>query len=176
MDIWNGTSVTRPDPLVRKKPDGEDWKTIIEELQATQKFITSLAVNMDTMPNLLEDIKAYQKQLQSMQVAINQLTVPEDIKIQVIELSAEMKKLHSVYSHASEVLQTVNLLQRQLLNLGRHIDNHVEETNQKHISFENRVANWQRANEERWNDRLQKAEEQLGAISLALGLKKFGES
>lgn len=175
MKIWNGLSATREDALIRKGPDGEDWKTITRQLQATQEFIVNLAVNADAMPDLVNDIKAKQRDLGSLQASIAKLTVPEDVMKRVDQLEDQMTKLRDIYSHAAEVLQTVNLLQRQLLNLGRRIDDHIEKSSRKQVAFENRVANWQRANEERWNIRLDKAEEQLGAVSLALGLKQFGE-
>ena len=175
MKIWNGTSSTRPDSLVRKGPDGEDWRTIIKELQATQRFLVNLAGNASDIPSLIEEVKALHKQILTLQIATCQLTVPEDVKARVNEIDVKIDKLHNIYAHAAEVLQTVNFLQRQLLNLGRRIDTHIEETDRKQLSLENRLASWQRINEEQWNDRLEKAEEQLGAISLAMGLKKFGE-
>ena len=175
MDIWNGTSSTRPDPLVRKSPDGEDWKTIVKELQATQKFLMNLVGNASSMPDLITEIEALHKQILMLQISAAKLIVPEDVKARVDEIDAKIDKLHNIYAHAAEVLQTVNFLQRQLLNLGRRIDTHIEETDRKQLSLENRLASWQRINEERWNSRLEKVEEQLGAISLAIGLKKFGE-
>jgi pimeloyl-CoA synthetase len=174
MKIWDGTSATRSDTLVRKGPDGEDWKTITKELQATQKFLISL-VGAEDLPDIVVEIKKLHNQILTLQVATGKLTVPEDVKTTVVEISAKIDKLHNIYAHAAEVLQTVNLLQCQLLNLGKRIDSHTEKTSRKHTSLENRVAAWQRASEGRWNERLDKAEEQLGAISLALGLKKFGE-
>jgi conjugal transfer/entry exclusion protein len=175
MKVWDGTSGTRIDPLVRKGPDGDDWRTITAELQATQKFVANLASNADVMPDLVGDIESKQGELESLQEAIAGLTLPEDVKARIDVLEEDLIKLHRIYTHAAEVLQTVNFLQRQLLNLGRRIDKHVEETARKSLAFENRVANWQRANEDRWHSRLEKAEEQLGAISLALGLKTYGE-
>ena len=176
MKIWNGLSATREDALVRKGPDGEDWKAITRQLQATQEFVVNLAANADVMPSLVADIKAKHAQLCSLQASIAQLTVPEDMRTQVDQLEKKLAKLQDIYEHAAEVLQTVNFLQRQLLNLGKRIDDHVEKSDRKILSFENRVANWQRGHEERWYERLEKAEEQLGAISLALGIKKFGET
>lgn len=175
MKIWPGTSATRPDPQANKSPDGSDWSAITKELRATQEYLLNLTLNADEMPDLVADIQARQKQLNSLKVSICQLTVPEDIMLRVKQLEEEMVKLHSIYTHAAEVLETVQFLQRQLLNLGKQITIHVEETERKHISFVNQVANWQRTNEERWITRLDSAEEQLGAIALALGLKKFGE-
>jgi len=175
MKIWNGLSATREDALVRKGPDGEDWKTITRQLQATQEFVANLAANADVMPSLVADIKAKHNQLCSLQASIAQLTVPENVKTQVDQLEERLVKLRDIYEHAAEVLQTVNFLQQQLLNLGKRIDDHIEKSNRRLLAFENRIANWQRSNEERWNTRLNSAEEQLGAISLALGIKKFGE-
>ena len=175
MKIWDGTSETRDDPSVRKRPDGHDWRTITAELKATQQFVVSLAANANDMPNLVEDVKARQEQLESVQESISKLTVPDDLKVQIEELKGELEKLRSIYAHASEVLQTVRFLQGQLLNLNKRIDNHAEDTDQKIASLENRVAHWQRVNEERWSTRLDNAEEQLGAVALALGMKKFGE-
>ncbi len=175
MKIWDGTSETRDDPSVRKRPDGHDWRTITAELKATQQFVISLAANANDMPNLVEDVKARQKQLESVQKSINKLTVPDDVKACVDKLKMDMEKLRSIYAHASEVLQTVRFLQQQLLNLNKRIDDHAENTDQKIASLENRVAHWQRVSEKRWSTRLDRAEEQLGAVSLALGLKKFGE-
>lgn len=175
MRVWDGTSATRSDSLVRKSPDGEDWKTIVKQLRGTQTFLMNLADNASGMPSLLTEIEALHKQILTLQVATGKLTVPEDVKARVDEINVKVDKLHSIYAHAAEVLQTVNFLQRQLLNLGRRIDTHIEETDRKQLSLENRLANWQQTNEERWHNRLEKVEEQLGAVSLAMGLKKFGE-
>lgn len=175
MNIWDGLSLTRQDVTVRKAPDGEDWKTITKEVQAVQEFLISLASNAENMPNLVEDIKTKQKDLKELQDAITKLKTPEDLMKRLEEIENRMVDLSNIYSHASEVLQTVQFLQRQLLNLGKRIQNHISETDVKYRAFENRVANWQKANEERWHTRLEKAEEQLGAIALALGIKKFGE-
>lgn len=175
MKIWNGLSETRDDALTRKGPDGEDWKTITRQLQTTQEFVINLATNADAMPDLVEDIKVKQRELSLLRASMAKLTVPEDVKKQVDQLEEEMTKLHDIYQHAAEVLQTVNFLQRQLLNLSRRIDEHIEESDRRQLAFENKVANWQRTNEERWNSRLEKAEEELGAVSLALGIKTFGE-
>ena len=175
MKIWNGLSPTRDDVLVRKSPDGEDWGTLTRELQATQEFVANLASNASAMPNLVVDMEKRRKELCSIQATMAQLHLPENVKGQVDQLSEEMVKLHDIYKHAAEVLQTVNFLQRQLLNLSRRIDEHVQETDKSQRVFKNQFNNWQRTNEEKWDDRLKKAEEQLGAISLVLGLKKFGE-
>lgn len=175
MKIWNGLSSTRDDMLVRKSPDGEDWRTITRELQTTQEFLVNLASNADAMPDLVSAIRTKQREVSSLQAAIAGLSPPEDVKEQVDKLAEEMVKLHGIYTHAAEVLQTVNFLQRQLLNLGRRIDEHVQKTDKSQLAFKNQFNSWQRIHEDRWDDRLKKAEEQLGAISLALGLKKFGE-
>jgi len=174
MLIWDGSSNTRPDPTVQKGPDGSDWKRITCELQATQKFVANLAENVNVMPNLLEEITARSTQIQKLQTQISLLTAPKDLRILVKTLSAKMLDLSSIYSHAAEVLETVQLLQRQILNLGRRVDLHMEETKRWQVSMENRSQTWQRANEDRWNKRLQAVEEQLGAVSLALGMKSFG--
>jgi conjugal transfer/entry exclusion protein len=175
MKVWSGTSATRPDTLIRKSPDGEDWKQITKELQATQEFVANLVANATVMPNLAEDIKAKEKKLDSLQDAIGKLTAPKDVKICITKFEDELHELRKIYKHASDVLQTVNFLQQQLLSLSRQMGKHADETKRNYAVFENRATNWQRANEERWNKRLEKAEDQIGAISLALGLKTFGD-
>ena len=175
MKVWSGTSATRPDTLVRKAPDGDDWREITKELQVTQTFLRNLADNVDMMPNFAKDIKAKEKKLDSLQDAIGKLTAPKDVKICIAKFEDELRELRKIYKHASDVLQTVNFLQQQLLSLSRQMGKQAEEAKRNYGVFENRAANWQRANEERWNKRLEKAEDQIGAISLALGLKTFGE-
>jgi len=175
MKIWNGLSSSRDDALVRKSPDGEDWRTITRELQATQEFLANLASNADAMPDLVRAIETKKREVSSLQAAIAGLSPPEDVKKQVDKLAEEMVKLHGIYTHAAEVLQTVNFLQRQLLNLGNRIDEHVERIDKSQRAFRNQFNSWQRSHEDKWHDRMKKVEEQLGAISLALGLKKFGE-
>jgi len=90
-------------------------------------------------------------------------------------MGEELEEMRSVYVHAGEVLQTVNLLQRQLLNLNTRINEHIEDNKTKRIAFENKVANWQRVTEARTEERLAKLEETSGTIGLALGIKKLGE-
>lgn len=175
MNIWSGTSATRPDMLIRKAPDGEDWREITRELQATQEFLRNLADNVDIMPNFAKDIEVKEKKLDSLQDAIGKLTAPKDVKICITKLEDELHELRKIYKHASDVLQTVNFLQQQLLSLNRQMGKHADEAKRNYAVSENRTANWQRANEERWNKRLEKAEDQIGAISLALGLKTFGD-
>ena len=179
MQIWNGTSGSRLDPTSGKSPDGKDWKAITKELQETQTFVMNLASNVDVMPNLLEDIEKKQEILDSLQQEVDQLTPPRDVvlKIEALEkkFDTDLEEYRKIHTYASEVLRTVNFFQRQLANLGRHIDKHIEETNRQHKSFENKAANWQRTNEARWIERLDTLENQLGELSLAFGLKNFGE-
>jgi len=175
MKIWNGLSASRDDALVRKSPDGEDWRRITRELQITQEFVANLASNATGMPDLVRGMAARQKELCSLQASISQLSVPEDVREEVDQLSEEMAKLRDIYKHAAEVLQTVNFLQRQLLNVSNRINAHVKATDKSQLVFKNQFNNWQRTHEDRWDNRLRLIEEQLGAISLALGLKKFGE-
>lgn len=175
MEVWNGASPTRPDPLVRKGPDGVDWKTITAELQATQRFLVNLAVNAEEMPDLIEEIESKQKQLSDIGSRLSKLTPPDDVIERVDSMEEAMAELRSVYVHAAEVLQTVSLLQRQLLNLNARIEDHIDDNKTKRVAFENKVVNWNRVNEVRTEERLAKAEKLLGAISLALSIKKFGE-
>jgi hypothetical protein len=175
MKTWDGTSPTRPDALVRKSPDGVDWKTITKELQELQIFVGNLAVNAEAMPDLVKEIKVKKRQLDSLSSELSSLTPPDDVIKRVDKIEETMEELRSVYVHAAEVLQTVSLLQRQLLNLNARIEDHIEDSKTKRIAFENKVVNWQRSNEARTEERLAKAEKMLGTISLALSLKKFGE-
>lgn len=175
MKVWDGTSPSRADPLVRKSPDGSDWKTITAEVQSTQRFIENLALNAEDMPDLMAEIKSKQKQLSAIGSKLSELTPPDDVIKRVDAVEEVMEELRSIYVHAAEVLQTVSLLQRQLLNLNARIEDHIEDNKTKRIAFENKVVNWQRSNETRTDERLGKAEEMLGAISLALSIKKFGE-
>ena len=179
MHVWDGSSGSRADPTSGKSPDGKDWKAITKELQETQTFVTNLASNVDAMPNLLGDIEKKQEILDSLQQEVDKLTAPEDVvlKIEALEKKFEedLEEYRKMHTYASEVLRTVNIFQRQLSNLGRRIDRHVEETNRQHKSFENKAANWQRINETRWIEKLDTLENQLGELSLAFGLKNFGE-
>lgn len=179
MQVWDGTSATRLDATSGKSPDGQDWKQITKELQATQKFAASLASNVDAMPNLVEDIEQKQRILDSLQREVDNLTAPEDVVLKIealdVKFEEEMDEYRKMHTYASEVLRTVNLFQRQLSNLGRRIDKHVDETTRSRKSFENQVSNWQRTTEARWNERLDTLENQLGELSLAFGLENFGE-
>jgi phage shock protein A len=175
MKVWDGTSPSRPDPLVRKGPDGVDWKTITDELQKLQTFVVNLSDNAEEMPNVVEEVKKRARQINNLKAQIAGLTAPDDVMKRITMMGEAMEELRSVYVHAGEVLQTVSLLQRQLLNLNARINEHIEDNKTKRIAFENKVANWQRTTEARVEERLVKLEEDSGAISLALSLKKFGE-
>jgi hypothetical protein len=175
MKVWDGTSPSRPDPLVRKGPDGVDWKTITGELQRLQTFVVNLAANADEMPNVVEEIKKRARQISNLKAQIADLTAPEDVMKLITVMGEDLEEMRGVYVHAGEVLQTVNLLQRQLLNLNTRINEHIEDNKTKRIAFENKVANWQRITEARTEERLVKLEEDTGAIGLALGIKKLGE-
>lgn len=175
MKVWDGTSPSRPDPLVRKSPDGVDWKTITDEMQKLQTFVVNLSDNAEEMPNVVEEIKKRARQISSLKAQIADLTAPEDVMKLVTVMGEELEEMRSVYVHAGEVLQTVNLLQRQLLNLNTRITEHIEDNKTKRTAFENKVSNWQRVNEVRADERLVKLEETSGTLSLALGLKKYGE-
>jgi len=175
MKVWDGTSPSRPDPLVRKSPDGVDWKTITDELQKLQTFVVNLSDNAEEMPNVVEEIKKRARQISNLKAQVAGLTAPEDVMKLVMVMGEELEEMRSVYVHAGEVLQTVNLLQRQLVNLNTRITEHIEDNKTRRIAFENKVSNWQRVNEARSEKRLAKLEEDSGALSLALGLKKYGE-
>jgi DNA repair ATPase RecN len=179
MHVWDGTSGTRSDPTSGKSPDGKDWKTITRELQKTQTFVTNLASNVDAMPDLLGDIKKKQEILDKLQQEVDKLTAPEDVvlKIEALEkkFNTDLEEYRKIHAYASEVLRTVNIFQRQLSNLGRRVDKHIEDSLKNHKSFENKASNWQRTNEARWMERLDTLENQLGEVSLAFGLENFGE-
>lgn len=179
MHVWDGTSGTRADPTSGKSPDGKDWKTITRELQKTQTFVTNLASNVDAMPDLLGDIKRKQEILDELQQEVDKLTAPEDVvlKIEALEkkFDTDLEEYRKIHTYASEVLRTVNIFQRQLSNLGRRVDKHIEDSTKSHKSFENKASNWQRTNEARWMERLDILENQLGEVSLAFGLENFGE-
>ena len=179
MHVWDGTSGSRSDPTSGKSPDGKDWKAITRELQKTQTFVTNLASNVDSMPNLLGDIEKKQETLDELQHEVDKLTAPEDVvlKIKALEkkFDTDLEEYRKIHKYASEVLRTVNIFQRQLANLGRRMDKHTDEVTKNHKSFENKASNWQRTNEERWIERLDTLENQLGELSLALGLGNFGE-
>jgi len=174
MRVWDGTSPTRPDPLVRKSPDGVDWKTITGEMQSLQTFVVNLSGNAKEMPNVVEEIKKRAKQIDNLKAQISSLKTPEDVVKRVVAMEEKIEELWRVYSRAEEVLQTVSLLQRQLLNLSARIDEHIEDAETKRIAFENRVANWQRTTGGRTDERLKVLEEDTGIIGLALSMKKFG--
>jgi hypothetical protein len=175
MKVWDGTSPSRPDPLVRKSPDGVDWKTITGELQKLQTFVANLSDNAEEMPNVVEEVRKRARQICNLKTQLAGLTAPEDVMKRIAVLGEDLEEMRGVYVHAGEVLQTVNLLQRQLLNLNTRINEHIEDNKTKRIAFENKVTNWQRVNEARTEERLAKLEETSGIISLALSLKKFGE-
>ena len=174
MKVWDGTSPSRPDALIRKGPDGTDWKKITTELQKVQTFVVNLAANAEEMPDVVEEVKKRARQISSLKAQIADLTAPEDVMKRITLMGAELEEMRSIYVHAGEVLQTVNLLQRQLLNLNARITEHIEDNKTKRIAFENKVANWQRVTESRTEDRLSKLEDDTGIIGLALGIKKLG--
>jgi flagellar biosynthesis chaperone FliJ len=175
MKVWDGTSPTRPDPLVRKSPDGVDWKTVTDELRKVQTFVVNLADNAKEMPNIVEEVKRRARQINNLKAQISSLTAPEDVIKRVTKMGEELEEMRGIYAHAGEVLQTVSLLQRQLLNLSARIDDHIDENKTKRLAFENKVVNWQRDNERGVNERLDKLEKTSGAIALALSIKIYGE-
>jgi phage shock protein A len=174
MKVWDGTSPTRPDPLVRKSPDGVDWKTVTDELQKVQTFVVNLADNAKEMPNVVEEVKRRARQINNLKAQISSLTAPEDVVKRVVAMEEKIEELWRVYSHAEEVLETVGLLQRQLLSLDERIDENIAASERSRVAFENRVANWQRTTSGRTDERLKKLEEDTGTIGLALGVKKLG--
>jgi DNA repair ATPase RecN len=174
MKVWDGTSPTRPDPLVRKGPDGVDWKTITGELQKLQTFVVNLSDNAKEMPNVVEEVKERAGEIRSLSAKISKLKVPEDVVKRVVAMEDKIEELWRVYSHAQEVLETVGLLQRQLLSLDERIDENIAASERSRVAFENRVANWQRTVSGRTDERLKKLEEDTGTIGLALGIKKLG--
>lgn len=174
MKIWDGRSDTRPDPSVRSGPDAADWKTITGELQETQKFVSNLAENVGIMPGLQKEISDRAAQIRKLGAELGKLTPPSDLWITIKTLGIELDALRGIYTHAAEVLETVQLLQQQILNLGRRIDSHIDDTSRWQRSMDNKVQTQQRVNEERVGTRLKALEDQLGVVSLALGMKSFG--
>ena len=159
MKVWDGTSPSRPDALVRKGPDGTDWKKITSEMQKVQTFVANLAANAEEMPNVVEEVKKRARQISNLKAQIAGLTAPEDVMKRIAVLGADLEEMRNIYVHADEVLQTVRLLQRQLLSMDARISESIEDANTKRIAFENKVANWQRITGERTEKRLKKLEE-----------------
>ncbi len=175
MKIWDGTSSTRNDAGVRKAPDGHDWRMLTQQLRETQKFALDLADNSQNMPSLVTEMLSRKKELDVLQRDIAKLTAPEDVKKQVDILRIKLEEMHSVYEHAAEVLDAVQLLQVQLVNLNSQMQEHIAENKKQRTSFENKAAHWQQVNEKRWADRLTAVEAELTTISLVLNLRAFGE-
>ena len=166
MKVWDGTSPSRSDPLVRKGPDGTDWKKITSELQKVQTFVVNLAANAEEMPNVVEEVKSRVKQLDLIGSQLAKLKVPEDLTKRMNALEEKVEEMCGIYVHAGEVLQTVKLLQRQLLSMDARIREGVTDAETKRIAFENRVSNWQRVTERRVNERLKKLEEDAGTVGV----------
>jgi len=125
-EIYTGITDARPDLAVVKAPTHNDWRLMLHELEAIQRYVLNLAGNIEDMPNLNESISDATAQVREMLVKLDELAPPanlyEDVKkadraVRDLEedqanLRSGVKKLllrtRTVEAHFKKLQDTVN--------------------------------------------------------------------
>lgn len=88
IGIWDGTTDGRPDLAVVQSPTHHDWRRMLHELEAVQRYVLNLSGNAVAMPSLGEDIAKAAEKVENMLDVLSELTPP-------VEMEAEVKQLHT---------------------------------------------------------------------------------
>jgi hypothetical protein len=78
-EIYTGITDARPDLAVETAPTHNDWRLMLHELEAMQRYILNLAGNIKDMPNLDESISDAATQVREMLVTLDKLAPPADL-------------------------------------------------------------------------------------------------
>lgn len=99
LEIWDGTTSTRPDLTAVQHPAHGDWIIILSELRATQRYLLSLAGNVETMPNLGKSIKSVEELIDELKTRVTQITPPDELHQEVAGLRRQLEEIDIRASH-----------------------------------------------------------------------------
>lgn len=85
--IWDGTTDGRPDLTVVQAPTHHDWRRMLHELEAVQRYVLSLSDNVQDMPSLGSSIQEAGERVETMLTILAELTPP-------VEMENEVKQIH----------------------------------------------------------------------------------
>lgn len=92
--VWDGITDGRPDLDVVTAPSHNDWRLMLHELVAIQKYILNLSSNIEDMPNLGETIGGATAQVREMLVTLDELSPPAELKQDVRGLQRKLSDLN----------------------------------------------------------------------------------
>lgn len=113
--IWSGLSRTRVSMDQTKVPDHADWLAIVNELQATQQYILNLCDNLESMPNVAEEVKEAEALIIKLQTKIEALVPPKDLEQRFDELKEDVQ----TYDVREECIRLKANLQKLFLRTQR---------------------------------------------------------
>jgi len=97
--IWNGLSASRKNLDDVKSPDYKDWLAMLDELQAMQSYILNLTGNLESMPNLAEDLSKAQMKVDKFIEELRRLSPPADLYKEITKLWYQLKEIDTRQEH-----------------------------------------------------------------------------
>jgi chromosome segregation ATPase len=144
MKIFDGLTSERQDKSTVKAPGNADYWALVNEIAATQKFVTDLSQNLTIMPDLDKVLQAAQTKLSNLNSQLEKLAVPEDVMARLEELEKSHLELDSrayVAQLAHKNEQTKAELVKSQLQVARMQEDFIKEVR----SFQNKI--WGALNE-----------------------------
>lgn len=93
-EIYVGITDARPDLAVVLAPTHNDWRLMLHELEAVQRYVLNLAGNIKDMPNLDESISDATAQVREMLVKLDELAPPADLHKDVRVMQRELMDIN----------------------------------------------------------------------------------
>ena len=151
--IWDGRTATRIDLDAVRPPDHQDWIVLLDELQAVQGYILSLAGNMASMPNLNGEIKEADERLTKLLSELQRLAPPADLHKIVADMQRTVEEIDVRVEHerlksgVKQLFLRMRHVERTYKDMKREVFHELEVMKN---SFRNQLAEANRKSESRF--------------------------
>ncbi len=162
--IFNGTHPQRKDLGTITSADYFDYLILAREIGAVQKYVKDLAQNIGVMPDLSNQLDRAQQKIDAVKLRLSELTPPEDLKQQLVDLEVRVKEVdtHDQVASLRRDIETLRILitdsQLEVLKLTQAFQTEVK-------SFQNQVWTTLRQLQSNVEERLTALETKMGQLN-----------
>jgi predicted nucleic acid-binding Zn-ribbon protein len=137
-EIYNGITDARPDLAVVQAPTHNDWRLMLHEVEAMQRYILNLAGNIKDMPNLDESISDATAQVREMLAKLADLSPPPDVQEGLAALAEKLTNLADSHVNVKRGVKKLLLRTKTVEDLYKKLE---EEVDQQLEIIRNQVRN-----------------------------------
>jgi len=163
--IWNGITDARPDLAVVKPPTHNDWRLMLHELEAIQRYVLNLADNIDKMPNINEEIKDATAKVEKMQATLERVSPPWQLEGAVRGIRERLDTLLESHSKVKRGVKRLLLRTRTVEDLYKKLE---EEVAQQFEVIRNQVRNQLASHSKETKARVEALQKQIEELHDAL--------